>query len=217
MGKLRTSEDLEQLFKENREKRERQLQKERERKTKLRQEEYKRLSKLADKLLQDEKNKKMEELQALAKKCSQKALNEATEPSETVRPYRCNRYVERATNDRDIYMTREELQQWERDHWKCINWDKWDELVAKGREELKNIPSTPTEPTEKPKHNYKKIAVYVYDGKLDLIGEYSSVYKASKAFGVGSGVIRHLIETNKPHKKLGITVLLHKLQYDYET
>ena len=206
MGKLRTSEDLEQLFKENKEKRERQLQKERDRKAKLRQEEYKRLSKLADKLLQDEKNKKMEELQALAKKCSQKASNEATEPSE--------KYIERTTNDRDIYKTREELQQWERDHWKCINWDKWDELVAKGREELKNIPSTPT---EKPTHNYKKIAVYVYDAKLDLIGEYSSVYKASKAFGVGSGVIRHLIETNKPHKKLGITVLLHKLQYDYET
>lgn len=214
MGKLRTSEDLEQLFKENKEKRERQLQKERERKAKQRQEAYKALCKQADKLLQEDKRKKMEELQALAKKCSQKALNEATEPSDTVRPYKCNKYVERATNDRDIYMTREELQQWERDHWKCINWDKWDELVAKGREELKNIPSVPT---EKPKHNYNKIAVYVYDGKLDLIGEYSSVCKASKAFGVGRGVIQHLINTNKPHKKLGITVLLHKLQYDYET
>ena len=213
MGKLRTSEDLEQLFKKNKEKRERQLQKERERKAKQRQEAYKALCKQADKLLQEDKRKKMEELQALAKKCSQKALNEATEPSETVRPYKCNKYVERATNDRDIYMTREELQQWERDHWKCINWDKWDELVAKGREELKNIPSVPT---EKPKHNYSKIAVYVYDGKLDLIGEYSSVYKASKAFGVGRGVIQHLINTNKPHKKLGITVLLHKLTYDYE-
>ena len=79
MGKIRTSEDLEKLFKENRERREKKLQVERDKKKKQRQEEYKQLSKLADELLRRDKEKKMEELQALAKKCSQKALYEAVE------------------------------------------------------------------------------------------------------------------------------------------
>ena len=137
MGKLRTSEDLEQLFKENKEKRERQLQKERERKTKLRQEEYKRLSKLADKLLQDEKNKKMEELQALAKKCSQKALNEAT-VTRTIKIYNSN-LIEREPNDRDLYTTREELMAAEERGEGKINWSKFDQLVDKVRKQLCTI------------------------------------------------------------------------------
>ncbi len=132
MGKLRTSEDLEKLFKENKEKRQRQLQKERERKTKLRQEEYKRLSKLADKLLQDEKNKKMEQLIALAKKCSQKALNEATEPQKIYN----SRYIERDANDRDIYLTRNELMAAEERGEGKINWSKFDQLVDKVRKQL---------------------------------------------------------------------------------
>ena len=132
MGKLRTSEDLQRLFQENKEKRLRQLQKERERKAKQRQEEYKKLTILADRLLREEKNKKMEQLITLAKKCSQKALNEATEPPKVYK----SRYIERDTNDRDIYLTREELQEWERDHWKCINWDAWDRIVNKTRKYL---------------------------------------------------------------------------------
>lgn len=127
--KLRTSEDLQALFKQNKEKKEKQLQLEREKKKKQRQEEYKRLSKLADKLLQDEKNKRMEELQALAKKCSQKALNKATEPPKT---YSSN-LIEREPNDRDLFLTKGELQQWEEENWKCINWHKWRELVNKTR------------------------------------------------------------------------------------
>jgi hypothetical protein len=39
-------------------------------------------------------------------------------------------------NEDTLFLTRDELQQWEAEHWPCINWDKWDELVEKGRKEI---------------------------------------------------------------------------------
>lgn len=208
MGKIRTSEDLEKLFKENRERREKKLQVERDKKKKQRQEEYKQLSKLADELLRRDKEKKMEELQALAKKCSQKASNEATEPLKVYK----SKMVEREPNDRDLYQTREDLQRWEEKHWKCINWDKWDELVKKAREENNSVKVAPQEKLSK---SYGKIKVYIYDRMLKFMGEFESVNKAAKELGMGDGSIRHLLETGQPHKKLGITVLDFKLtEYD---
>ena len=120
--------------------------------------------------------------------------------------------VEREPNDRDLYQTREDLQRWEEKHWKCINWDKWDELVKKAREENNSVKVAPQEKLSK---SYGKIKVYIYDRMLKFMGEFESVNKAAKELGMGDGSIRHLLETGQPHKKLGITVLDFKLtEYD---
>jgi len=39
-------------------------------------------------------------------------------------------------NEETLFTIKDELQQWEAEHWPCINWDKWDELVEKGRKEI---------------------------------------------------------------------------------
>ena len=208
MGKIRTSEDLEKLFKENRERREKKLQEERDKKKKQRQEEYKQLSKLADDLLRRDKEKKMEELQALAKKCSQKASNEATEPLKIYN----SKMIEREPNDRDLYQTREDLQRWEEKHWKCINWDKWDALVSKTKEDINKALKGHKEPPKV--RGYNKIGtVYIYDRELKLIGEFKSLYQAAKVIKLKEQSLKYLLQTNLPHKKLGITVLQHKLTY----
>lgn len=41
--------------------------------------------------------------------------------------------IERETAEEDLYQTREELQQWERENYPCINWDLWDRLVQEFR------------------------------------------------------------------------------------
>jgi hypothetical protein len=68
----------------------------------------------------------------LAKKCSQKALNEATEPQKIYN----SRYIERDANDRDIYLTRNELMAAEERGEGKINWSKFDQLVDKVRKQL---------------------------------------------------------------------------------
>lgn len=39
----------------------------------------------------------------------------------------------------NLYLTREELQQWEKKHYPCIDWDYWDKLVEKVRNEIHSI------------------------------------------------------------------------------
>ena len=127
---LRTKKKLKKLFQASRER----IQKKKEQ---LKQEKYK-LNLQIQKaeraqlksLLQQEKLKKMEQLQALIKKTPQTPLNEAIQPSKI---YNAN-LIEREPSDKDLYQTREELQAWEEKHWKCINWQKWDELVKNFRE-----------------------------------------------------------------------------------
>lgn len=38
--------------------------------------------------------------------------------------------------EENLYQTREELQEWERKHYQCINWDNWDRIVNKTKETL---------------------------------------------------------------------------------
>lgn len=49
-----------------------------------------------------------------------------------------NPFLERARNECDLYLTREELQEAERDPNESgrINWEKWDELISKTRGKL---------------------------------------------------------------------------------
>ena len=129
---LRTKENLQKLFQASRER----IQKKKEQ---LKQEKYKlnlQIQKVEraqlKSLLQQEKLKKMEQLQALIKKMPQKPLNEATEPS-NYRVYNSN-LIERETAEENLYTTREELMAAEERGEGKINWEKFDQLVKNFRE-----------------------------------------------------------------------------------
>lgn len=119
----RTSEEIKALLQQTKERKQREAQERRKQK----QEEYKRLAKLADKLLQEDKERQMDNIKALAKKASQKPLKQPQIEFE-LHIYNSN-LIEREPNDRDLYQTRAELQQWEEENWKCINWSKFDQVV----------------------------------------------------------------------------------------
>ena len=129
---LRTPEQLKAMFQQSRERK----QKERQQKLKDRQQQYQLLCKQADQLLkqalQDEKKKRMEQLYQLAEKCRQKA------PKCTVTELYIsdNRYIERDNDWMHLYKTREELKQWEKEHWNCINWTVWNKLINETRKQL---------------------------------------------------------------------------------
>lgn len=144
---LRTKESLQKMLQASRERQEKKRQQLSVKKLKLKEERYQqnlinqRLDRASEKLrLQREKERKMEELQALIKKTSQKPLKQATEPPKKLRTYHTTT-IERFSAEEDLYITREELQQYEIEHGgkvgSFINWKKWDELIAKARENNK--------------------------------------------------------------------------------
>lgn len=125
---LRTPEQLKAMFQQSRERK----QKEKEQHKQERQQQYQLLCKKVNKALQDEKKQKMEQLYQLAEKCRQKA------PKCTVTELYIsdNRYIERDNDWIHLYKTREELKQWEKEHWNCINWTVWDKLINETRKQL---------------------------------------------------------------------------------
>jgi len=130
---LRTKENLQKLFQASRER----IQKKKEQ---LKQEKYKlnlQIQKVEraqlKSLLQQEKLKKMEQLQALAIKASQKPLNEATEHPKKLMTYHTTT-IERYSAEENLYTTREELMAAEERGEGKINWEKFDQLVKNFRE-----------------------------------------------------------------------------------
>ena len=136
MTKIRTSTQLNQLFNETRARREKKLQEERQKRLQQRQETYKQLCKRADELIkqaqEEEKRKKMEYLSTLMPKRSQKPLKQEIR---YITVYNSN-LIEREPNDRDLYLTREELMEWENENYKCINWSLWDKLIEETKQLL---------------------------------------------------------------------------------
>lgn len=144
---LRTKESLEKMLQAYRERQEKKRQQISVKKLKLKEERYQqnlinqRLDRASEKLrLQREKERKMEELQALAQKTFQKPLKQATEPPKKLRTYHTTT-IERFSAEEDLYTTREQLQQYEIEHGgkvgSFINWDVWDRLIAKSRQNNK--------------------------------------------------------------------------------
>ena len=108
---LRTDESLKKLFEESRARNEKRKKEE--------QLKYKKASQSVKKALADKLYIKQE-------KVAQKAQEQPKiELSRTICIYN-TKYIERYASDDDLYQTREELEDAEP---KCINWDRWDELV----------------------------------------------------------------------------------------
>ena len=132
----RTSEEIKALLLKTKQRKE----SERQQKCLEKQKQYQLLCKQADKLLkealQEEKKRQMDNIKALSKKVSQKPLKQPQIEFE-MHIYHSN-LIEREPNDRDLYLTREELMAAEERGEGEINWSKFDQLVNKVRKELES-------------------------------------------------------------------------------
>lgn len=121
---MRTQEQLEEYFNAFKLKKQKQKEKQSQRKKAKRQDEYKAI----DKALQQEKKEKANQIVQWHKQWLQTVLKQPIQPSyETdVGDF----------NEEKLYLTREELQQWENEHYTCIDWLYWDYLIEKVRNEI---------------------------------------------------------------------------------
>lgn len=115
MTKIRTSTQLKQLFNETRARREKKLQEERQKRLQQRQETYKQLCKRADELI--------------------KQAQEEEKRKRYITVYNSN-LIEREPNDRDLYLTREELMAAEDRGEGLINWSAWQRLIEETKQLL---------------------------------------------------------------------------------
>lgn len=116
---IRTEESLKQLFAESRERN--------EKKKRLQEQKYKNAQESIKKALAKQQSKKQEKTPQNDWKQPQIEL------SRTITIYN-TKYIERFIGEDDLYTSREELEE-AMPH--CINWDKWDELVNKTKNDLK--------------------------------------------------------------------------------
>ena len=81
------------------------------------------------KSLQERRKTTMDNLQAILKQTQQRQKEEQIQPSFKFKVYHSDFYIERDTNEEDLYKTIDELKQWEQEHYPCINWKVWQKIV----------------------------------------------------------------------------------------
>ena len=128
MSILRTKESLQRMFEERKRQQEKkQKRQEHKQQTKQRlQAIYRHQDQVLKKSLQELRKTTMDNLSKLVKKRSQNVRKSPQIES-------CNCYQDKwqlwETNESDLYQTIEELKQWEQEHYPCINWEKWREII----------------------------------------------------------------------------------------
>ena len=201
MGNIRTSTQLQEMFQRSRERK----QHEKEEQKKQKQLQYKELCKQADELLkkaqEDDRRRKMEELQALAQQTPQKQRKQPYMPQGT--PFYNSSLIDDKMFDHITVYTREEIQNMEEKEGGRINWDTWDKLVKKTRQEIKDMGISLQDynaPTIRRHRN--TVITYVYDLQLNLLGEFPTARKAEDAFNIRRNTIAYYKFLNKPYKGL---------------
>lgn len=114
---MRTQQQLEEYFNAFKLKKQKQKEKESQRKKAKRLDEYKAI----DKVLQQEK-----------KATANQIIQWHQQWLQTVLKQPIQQFYETDVgdfNEDNLYLTREELQEWERKHYPCINWDNWERIV----------------------------------------------------------------------------------------
>lgn len=201
MGNIRTTAQLQEMFQRSRQRK----QQEKEEQKKQRQRQYKELCRQADELLkkaqEDERRRKMEELQALAQQMPQKQRKQPYMPQGT--PFYNSSLIDDKIFEHITVYTREEIQKMEETEGGRINWDKWDELVNKTRQEIKDmgISLGDYNPPATRKHR-NTVVTYVYDLEFNLLGEFPTARKAEDAFNIRRNTIAYYKFLNKPYKGL---------------
>ena len=171
MSKLRTPEQLKQLFQQTKEKKEKELQLKRDEKKR----QYQQLCKQADQLLKEaqerSKKEKVEQLSTLTKKTPQKPLK---------------RFYINLFNNRCP---------------KHINWKKWDEVVEQGRQKIRDmgIELKPSRDYVNYASPNRKISIMAYDLCDNPIGTYKSIPEASIALNIKIGTVINTVYNRPDH------------------
>lgn len=100
--------------------------------------------------------------------------------------------------EKNLYLTREEIQAAEARGEGKINWDVFDRLIAKNREEMASIEELPTEPVTKRDRNFK---VYVYSLQGQLLDVCDTTKQASEKYDVGAVEIARYSKQEIPFYK----------------
>jgi hypothetical protein len=199
MGNIRTTAQLQELFKRSRERK----QQEKEEQKKQRQLQYKELCKQADELLrkadEEAKKAKMEELQALAQQTPQKAQKCPHMPQGT--PFYNSSLIEDNLFDYVTVYSRDEIQKMEETEGGRINWDKWDEVVNSTRQSIRDMGiNLPEYKEATPRKDRRCTTTYVYDLQETLLGVFETARKAEDTFGIRRNTIAYYKFMHKPYK-----------------
>ena len=190
MSKLRTPEQLKQLFQQTKEKKEKELQLKRDEKKR----QYQQLCKQADQLLKEAqeraKKEKMEQLSTLTKKTPQKPLKRFY-----INLFN-NRWIDDDRYDREY--DREDLEKMCPKH---INWKKWDEVVEQGRQKIRDmgIELKPSRDSINYSSPNRKISITAFDLNDNPIGTYNSIPEASKALNIKIGTVTNTVYNRPDH------------------
>lgn len=126
---LRTKEKLEAMFNQSK-LRQKKLKEQKKKQSQQRLKEiYNHQDVVLKKSLQERRKTTMDNLQALLKQTQQRQKEEQIQPSFKFKVYHSDFYIERDTNEEDLYKTIDELKQWEQEHYPCINWKVWQKIV----------------------------------------------------------------------------------------
>ena len=199
MGNIRTTAQLQELFKRSRERK----QQERQEQKKQKQVQYKELCKQADELLrkadEEAKRAKMEELQALAQQTPQKAQKCPHMPQGT--PFYGSSLIEDNLFDYVTVYSRDEIQKMEETEGGRIDWDKWDEVVNSTRQSIRDMGiNLPEYKEATPRKDRRCCVTYVYDLQLNLLGEFPTARKAEDAFNIRRNTIAYYKFKHIPYK-----------------
>ncbi len=104
--------------------------------------------------------------------------------------------------EKELYTTREELQEWERTHWKCINWDVFDRLIAKNREFMESAETIK-------RYGFK---VYAYNLEGQLLQVYENSKAAAEATGVELTIVNNYSKREVPYFNKSILYLRRPLE-----
>lgn len=124
MSNLRTPEQLTEYFNAFKLKKQKQKEKQSQRKKAKRQDEYKAI----EKRLKEEKKEKVDKLINEHQQWLQSRKKQPIKQNLTLPNY--------DLNEEKLYTTRESLQQWEQEHYQCIQWENWNKLVQKTKNTL---------------------------------------------------------------------------------
>lgn len=101
-------------------------------------------------------------------------------------------------NTQDLYKTREELKTAEEEFGtKIVNWDKWDELVKKTRQDIEKALKNYTPPKKR-----KQIYAYTLATKLPLV--FNDSDQAASVLGIDRMVITNHARTQVPIYHIGV-------------
>lgn len=128
---LRTNESLQKMFDQSKLRQEK-LKRQREKEKK----EQKRLQQILNKnSLRSARKQAMDNLSNLMKKTQHEEKEQRIKPSYDLKVYNSD-FVERYTNEEDLFQSWDELKEWEQQHYPCINWERLQEIIQLTKQQI---------------------------------------------------------------------------------